>query len=202
MNNFQLVVISNNLGRHTDVYVDFENQILEHTGWNPVKDPHRYIQRLFNLIFLPILKYRRFNFNLPSVNSSKCFFAILSGTEYSKIFFQYSFKAKLKAIYMFDPWPTLNHINENALRSYKINIAFISVKQAAEYFNSLNIPGFKAYWIPEGVHSASYKYYDYAQKNIDILQYGRQWKWIHEKLKPFCTTHGIAYEYPNDPEIN
>lgn len=195
---FQLVIIKDNYGRHTDVYVDFENQILQHTAWKAIKSPNKYLRWLYDKCIFEKLSYRQFNFDLPFFNSKKYLFALISGTEYSKIFLQYSFKANFKVLYMFDPWPTVNRLNENALRSYKINIAFISAKDAVEYFNSLNIAGFKAYWIPEAVNSDSYKYYTFSDKSIDIIQYGRQWDWLHNKIEPFCKEKNITYAYPND----
>ncbi len=193
---FQLVIIKDNYGFHTDVYVDFENQILQHTGWKAVKAANKYLQRLYNVCILPKLKYRQFNFNRLLFNPEKYLFALISGTQYSKIFLKYSFKARFKAIYMFDPWPDANKLNENAIRSYKINIAFMSAKQPIDYFNSLEIKGFKAYWIPEGVDSNKYIYYNYDDKNIDIIQYGRQWDWLHNKIEPLIEEEKIKYEFP------
>lgn len=202
MQQFHLIKIAKNYGRHTDVYVDFENQILKHTGWNSIKAPNKYLQYFYYTFILPKLKSRKFNFNRSFFKSKKYLFAIMSGTEYGKIFLQYSFKAKLKVLYMFDPWPTVNQINENALRSYKINIAFISARQAVKHFNSLNIPEFIAYWIPEGVRSESYKFYDYNKKSIDLLQYGRQWIWLHNEIYTFCNENNIIYEFPNNEDFN
>lgn len=202
MHKFTIITIRKSYGRHTDVYVDFENEILKYTEWKPVKAPNKYFQRFFYLFLLPRFKKKKYNFNLPHFVKKKHLFALMSGTEYGKIFLKYSFKAKLKVLYMFDPWPTVNNINENALRSYKINIAFISAKQAVEHFNSLNFPDFTAYWIPEGVKSESYKYLDYKDKSIDILQYGRQWKWLHDEIHTFCNKNNIKYEFPNHDDFN
>ena len=195
MKNFQFIKIRKSHGGHMDVYDDFEKQLMEISGWKFIKSPNKYVQRIFQSLILPKLKQRQFNFNLPHVRSPKYLFALLSGTEYSKIFLQYSFKAKLKVLYMFDPWTILNQLNENALRSYKVNIAFISAKQAVSYFNSINIPGFKAYWIPEAINSSLCKYSNYTEKNIDVIQYGRQWKWLHDKIEPFCNAQKINYSF-------
>ena len=198
---FQLVVIKDNYGGHTDVYVDFENQILQQTRWKKIKAANKYLQRLYNIFILPKLKYRQFNFDYPSDNQNKCLFASISGTEYSKIFLQYSFKAKLKAIYMFDPWPTVNKINENAIRSYKINIAFISAKQTIDHFNSLGINNFRAYWIPEAINSNNFRHCNLNDKSIDLLQYGRHWQWLHENLELFCKEKKIIYEYSDKTDL-
>jgi hypothetical protein len=185
---------------HADVYEDFEAEILKYTNWKAVKGSINILERVFEKYFLPRLKYRTFQFNLPGLNRNRILFASLSGIEYIKIFQHYMFRSKLKAIYQFDSWTHANAINENAFRSFRINIAFLSIKKAAEYFNSLQIPNFKAYWIPEAINSDIYRWRNYVAKNIDILQYGRRWEWLHEQLLPFCENHNVNYQYPIEIE--
>jgi hypothetical protein len=193
-----LVTMRKKRGMHADVYEDFESAILKHTGWKSLKGSVNILERLFEKFFLPRLKYRTFSFDFPVLNRDRVLFASLSGIEYIKIIQHYMWRAKLKAIYQFDSWTHDNAINENAFRSFGINIAFVSIKKSAEYFSSLQIPNFKAYWMPEAITCASYRWKDYGQKNIDILQYGRRWEWIHERLLPFCRTNTINYQYPID----
>lgn len=183
---------------HADVYEDFEADILKYTDWKAVKGSMNILERVFEKYFLPRLKYRTFPFDLPVLKRDRILFASLSGIEYIKIFQHYVFRSKLKVIYQFDSWTHDNAINENAFRSFKINIAFVSIKKAAEYFNTLKIPNFKAYWMPEAINTDSYCWQDYGAKDIDILQYGRRWEWLHELLLPFCRTNNINYQYPKD----
>jgi len=185
-------------GIHTDVYEDFESDILKYTDWKAVKGSMNILERVFEKYFLPRLKYRTFPFDLPSLYSNKILFASLSGIEYIKIFQHYIFRSKIKAVYQFDSWTHDNGINENAFRSFRINIAFISIKKSAEYFNSLNIPNFQAYWMPEAITSERYQACDYKARNIDLLQYGRRWEWLHEKLMPFCQHIKINYQFPKE----
>ena len=192
---YYFIKIRKSYGRHTDVYVDFEEQIQLTTGWKPIKAANKYFQRIYNIIISPLFKKRILNFDLNLTFNKKCLFAIISGTQYSKIFLNYSFKAKKKVIYMFDPWPPLNDLNENAFRSFKINVAIFPSKQAVEYFNSRGINNFKSYYVPEGVQSDKYKFKNYSEKEIDLFQYGRQWKWLHEKLAVYTDKNNIRYEY-------
>jgi hypothetical protein len=178
---------------HTDVYEDFETDILKYTDWKAVKGSMNILERVFEKYLLPRLKYRTFPFDLPGLNLNKILFASLSGIEYIKIFQHYMFQAKLKVIYQFDTWTHDNIINENAFRSFKINLAFMSIRGASDYFNSINIPDFKAYWIPEAINSSSYRFCEYGEKNIDVLQYGRQWEWLHDQILSFCKAHKINY---------
>jgi len=183
-------------GRHEDVYLDFENDFLRHTGWKSLKGSFNALEYLFEKFFLPRLWYRTFPFDLPFLHSDRIYFSSLSGIEYIKIFQHYTFRARLKVIYQFDSWTHDNAINENAFRSFKIDIAFISIRKAVEYFNSLQIPFFRAYWMPEAITLNSYQQLDYPEKDIDFLQYGRRWEWIHERLLAFCASKGLRYEHP------
>jgi hypothetical protein len=200
MDNAYLVRIPNGYpkGKHGDVYVDFENEILRYTKWKSINGSTYIIRRIFEKFYLPKLEYRTFNFNLPTLNRNRIVFASLSGIEYVKIFQHYLFQSRLKAIYQFDTWTHDNTINENAFRSFKINLAFMSIREASEYFNSLNIPNFKAHWIPEAINSESYKFSDVDGKNIDILQYGRRWEWLHDQILTFCKIYKMNYMYPKE----
>ncbi len=183
-------------GAHCDVYEDFEDSIAQYTGWKSVKGTINILERIFEKFFLPRLAYREFPFDICCFNKNRILFATLSGIEYIKIFQRYVCKTKLKAIYQFDTWPFDNTINEHAFRSFKINVAFLSIREAVTYFNSLKIPDFRAYWIPEAVSCDKYRFLPYKQKSIDVLQYGRRWEWLHKKLVSFCNQHEILYSYP------
>jgi hypothetical protein len=195
-----IVTMRHKRGMHADVYEDFEADFIRLTGWKPLKGSFNFLERIFEKFLLPRLRYRTLPFDLPSLDRKSVYFSSLSGVEYIKIFQHYSFQAKLKVVYQFDSWTHDNAVNENAFRSFKINIAFISIKKAAEYFNSLKIPDFTAYWIPEAVTCARYRWRDYAEKDIDFLQYGRRWEWLHEQLLPFCKTKDLNYQYPRDKD--
>ncbi|MBN2438701.1 MAG: glycosyltransferase family 1 protein [Deltaproteobacteria bacterium] len=193
-----IVTMRHKRGMHTDVYEDFEADLIRYTGWKAVRGSFNILERIFEKFFLPRLHYRTFPLNLPSLHRNRIYFSSLSGIEYIKIFQHYSFRAKLKAIYQFDSWTHDNAVNENAFRSFGINIAFVSIKRAAEYFNALRIPGFKAYWIPEAIRCDRYRWLDYGDKNIDFLQYGRRWDWMHKQLLAFCKSRDLRYQYPQD----
>lgn len=191
-----IVTMRHKRGMHTGVYEDFEADLIQYTGWNPVQGSIDILERVFEKFFLPRLRYRTFPFNLPRLRRNTLYFATLSGIEYIKIFQHYSFQAGLKAIYQFDSWTHDNAVNENAFRSFGINIAFVSIRGAAEYFDTLGIPGFRAHWIPEAVNCDRYRWLDYGDKHVDFLQYGRRWDWLHERLLPFCRSRSLRYQYP------
>lgn len=183
-------------GEHRDVYADFENEILRYTKCDQIVSANVTLQKIFERFFFPELKFRSFYFDWPNFRRRKILFSVLPGWEYVKIFPYYLFRARLKIIYQFDTWSRDNIVNENAFRSFRINIAFLSIKGAADHFNSLKIPKFSAYWMPEAVNSHSYRFSAYKDKTIDILQYGRRWEWLHDQIVCFCEQNGIHYLYP------
>ena len=44
MDKYFFIKIRTNHGRHTDVYVDFEEQLKTTTGWQPIKSANKYFQ--------------------------------------------------------------------------------------------------------------------------------------------------------------
>lgn len=57
---------------------------------------------------------------------------------------------------------------------------------------------FKAIWIPEGITSSNYSFVPLKEKNIDLLQYGRQWNWLHEELLKSEIEKKFNYQYDNN----
>lgn len=189
-------------GRHSDPYCDFEDILIRKNKWIRKNESNKILKKLFLIFVLPILKKRKLFFNFKiNLLKDKSLFALLSGIEYSKIFTSYFQETRLKSIYMFDPWPIVNNVNLNAFKSFKINIAFFPTKSAVDFFNNQNLDKFKAFYIPEGVDSTKYKYKDYDEKDIDILQFGRKWDWLHNKIKDKIRINNIKYIYPVDNYI-
>lgn len=186
-------------GEHRDVYIDFENEIVRHTGWHRSISTRVTMQKIFERFFFPRLKDRSFHFDLPPGRRNTILFSVLSGWEYVTIFPYYLFKSRLKVIYQFDTWARDHAVHENAFRSFRINLAFFSIREAADHFHSLNLPHFSAYWIPEAVDGQAFRSVDHREKSIDILQYGRTWTWWHDQVVDFCRTRRIAYGYPTTP---
>jgi spore maturation protein CgeB len=52
--------------------------------------------------------------------------------------------------------------------------------------------------MPEAICSDSYCFMEYNKKNIDVLQYGRRWEWLHKQILPFCRENDIHYTYPQE----
>jgi hypothetical protein len=124
------------------------------------------------------------------------YFAVLMGPDFSKIK-PFNILASQLDVYMFDAWPPdhFPHIEEH-IEKLKIEHIFFSSKQVTEFFRDRQIPN--CYWIPEAVDYKKYYYYDYGKKDIDILQFGRKYDLIHEKLLNGSNTMAYKYMYSND----
>lgn len=192
------IKIRKSQGRHTDVYVDFEAALGDLPQWMAIHESSKWKQRFFNKYRLPKLQEAQLKTSGSFNTEHPYLFATISGTQYSKIESEFSKQARHKAIYMFDPWPPLNTLNENAFRSFGINTAIFPAKQAVAHFNACKLPNFKAFWVPEGINSDQYQFVSQEQKDIDVLQYGRHWTWLHRELIDLKKERNLNYQYDKD----
>jgi hypothetical protein len=183
-------------GAHRDVYRELEEELLKRTGWRTIAGSSAWMQKFFEKYLLDRLRRKPLRLNFPVGDKRRALFAVLSGREHVKIFQHYLGRARLKAVYQFDTWPFENALNENAFRSFGVNIAFISIRDAARHFDSLGIPGFRAHWIPEAVATDRFRAEAYRDRTVDVLQYGRIWEWMHERIMRFSGSRPIVYRFP------
>lgn len=169
-----------------DLYHEFEAKIIEKGNWNIVNGignlQARIIRQLFKL--LPIMQ-------LP-IKKNRNYVAI--GYQKEKFFPYFLFQAKSKSLWMYDAWEPLFDEIEKTIRFYRLNHIFIASKQSVAYFNGLNIPNFKAYWVPEAVDVSKYEFIDYQKRTIDVLQLGRKWNEYHNKIKTLENDFVYTYE--------
>ena len=101
----------------------------------------------------------------------------------------------LRALWMYDAWENEFSKIEGVVRRHSINVLLLTSLQAAEHFNRLKLPRFKAYWVPEAITVSDYHSKPYAERNIDVLQFGRRWDAYHDKIVDFCQERGLVYLY-------
>lgn len=108
------------------------------------------------------------------------YFAVLMGPDFNKVKPYYIIASQLD-VYIFDAWPPdyFPYIEEQ-IKKLNISHTFFSSRQVTEMFNESNTPS--CYWIPEAVNYKKYHFLDYNKKDIDILQFGRRYNLVHEKL--------------------
>ncbi len=110
----------------------------------------------------------------------KNYLIVLMGPRFPKCF-PHVFTNGLKAIYLFDAWPSYFNYILRFVNDFKIDYLFVSSKQAAESLNLL-IGKSNVFWVPEGVKPVDYKFLPAASCNVDVLSFGRSYNNFHLKI--------------------
>ena len=98
--------------------------------------------------------------------------------------------------YFFDIWPKFFDETEKFLKNSSINQVFFSSLYATIYFKE---KGFNnVTWIPEGVSSQEYKYDSFEKKDIDVLELGRKYKFIHDKIVGVLSKNNKTHFYEKE----
>lgn len=188
LNNMPLTLVKTSYSHSVsmDLYHEFENVIINRSNWSVVKGvssiPAHIIRKalkILNPISIPIQKNNIY---------------LIVGYQKEKFFPYFSYKAPLKALWMYDAWEPLFKEISNIVELYGINLLLLSSKQAAEHFSQLNNDNFKAIWVPEAITTSNYKFLPYDQRKIDILQLGRKWADYHESIKLLENKYTYLYE--------
>lgn len=118
---------------------------------------------------------------MPScINTGRNYFSVLMGPAFEKVF-PHFLLAEKRSVYLFDAWPDKHEAIVSFLQRAGINNVFFSSSQVTDIFNA-KILDCKAHWIPEGILPSTYQALDYDQKNIDVLQFGRKYDDLHQKI--------------------
>lgn len=192
-----MYVISKFSEQNKDVSQDtvnqFESSIFNDKSKNTVliKNKNKYISLIIKWLILKIdIPYSKL---LNSKYDES--FCIHMGAEYGKsgYFFLQSSK---KYAYFFDLWPYAFDSIKKYITRTKIDIVFTSSRQATEY---LIEQGFKnIFWVPEAIDPTLYNFYPYEQKDIDVLELGRKYSKLHDKIVQPLHHHNKKHLY----EIN
>lgn len=199
-----LKLITGNEGKFRlseDIILEFEKAILEDKNVQPANKKSYYISRLFfrlwNHVLTNNLLHRSFSslYQLFQIGR-KNYMVVLMGPRFPKCFPHFFTKGQ-KAVYMFDAWPTYYNNIIRFINDFQIDFLFVSSKQSAESINKL-LGKNNVYWVPEGVDSDEYKFYPSAEKNIDVLSFGRNYQLFHKKIVDTLLSRKINYKFPDD----
>lgn len=177
-----------------DAIEEFEKSLLnDRKKFKPVKQPHSVLQiayKIFEKLGIHYLIIKLLSlFNRESTD----FFTILMGADFSKCFPFFSSRGK-KAVYIFDAWPETHQKIERHIEAYGISVIYFSSFQVSELFKK-KFPTKKIKWIPEGIDSNQYSFKTLEQKNIDVLQLGRQFERYHNQIVHTLADEGFNYLY-------
>ncbi len=82
---------------------------------------------------------------------------------------------------MFDAWLDTHKIIIDFVNDFKVDNVFVSSSEAVKHLKKYGT-NCKFHWIPEGINRNDYKFSNYEDKNIDIVQIGRKHDKYHELI--------------------
>lgn len=159
-----------------DVVREFEKAILSSDHIDPVENRFlilgRAIWKAMKIISSSRVIHKR---------GDSDYFTVLIGMEIKKCF-PYFLYARSRNVYIFDVWPDKHDEFEFFVNKFNIDNVFFPSLQMTEAFKKRKLQC-NFYWIPEGVDPAQYRYREYGDKDIDVLQFGRKYNWYHEQIE-------------------
>jgi glycosyltransferase involved in cell wall biosynthesis len=129
----------------------------------------------------------------PPFRIQKSLVAILMGTEYRKVFLPFLW-TKPHSVYLFDAWPESHPEIIRFIDLLKPEHVFFSSSQITDSFKAKGLPC-QFHWVPEGIDPAQYQYKPVADKDIDVLAFGRKYDWLHERIVDGLDKAGKNYLY-------
>jgi hypothetical protein len=182
---------------------EFEEAISESECIREVHTDSYIISRLFfrlwkSGLFRGIFKNQLIRFFKLIFGGHKNYLIVLMGPRFPKCF-PHVFRNGLKAIYLFDAWPTYFNSILRFVNDFKIDYLFVSSKQAAVSLNKL-IGKNNVFWVPEGVKPSDYKFLPAANRNIDVLSFGRKYDIFHQKIVEKLVLKKVNYIFSSANE--
>jgi len=125
-------------------------------------------------------------------NSGRINFAAMISGDF-RLFIPAAFFSRNNYIYMYDAWPRFHRWIFPLLNFFNINCVFFSSKQVYEAFvQKYPERTSKAMWLPEALTIAEYCSVPHAQREIDVLEFGRNYAAYHELITaPLLINHKI-----------
>jgi len=192
-NNYKSIHVS------VDVVNEFENCIINKN--NNSCNVLLLRNSLFGCLFLFVLKkIRKIGINISTIIS--IVFSIIYRGNYFSIMMGWNLEyilpmlilTKRKNLYIFDAWPNYYDSIIECVNKYKIENVYITSKISTEnlkkYKTSCNFV-----WIPEAINPSNYQFYDYKEKDIDVLEIGRKYDVYHDKIIKPLKQHSYNHLY-------
>lgn len=174
-----------------DIIYEFEQTIINDTKF--LKNSRNWIEKIafiFSIKFQSIFKL----FSREKINQT---FSMLMGTgDFYSFIYEYK-KHQSNCAYLFDAWFQDHHEIELFCKLANFQYIFCSSSIATQKLNQ-SINNTKFIWIPEAINISNYTFLDYKEKTIDVLQFGRKYEDIQQKLSLFLEKESITYLYEKE----
>lgn len=182
------VIVDNQVrGPARDALLEFERTIMDHGGAERVKNRFLFISG----IIWRLLKHPSHDAVVKSLGK-KDYFTILMGPKYNKCF-PYFLYSRKRSVYIFDAWPHRHDELVTFIRKSRVDPVFFSSLDAAKMVQKRVAA--RCVWIPEAVDPPCYRYREYGNRDIDVLQFGRRYDRYHERIAPALERGGFTYRY-------
>ena len=99
-----------------------------------------------------------------------------------------------KSVYLFDAWPVHHEMIVKFVQTHYLDPVFVSSSQAARSLCKLSTSSVFV-WVPEGVDSSKYRYRQYQEKDIDVLELGRKYDAYHDCIVDALENDGRTHLY-------
>lgn len=192
--NFNLITYKKANKFWNDTIIEFENVVFSDPLSNKIYNRHilfgRILKRLLHYIyFSKILRI----FQL----SQKRNFIILMGPQFHNCL-PYFHTSLNNSIYLFDAWPKNHHLIFQALDSFPVKNIFVSSSVITEMLQKSD-KKCNFIWIPEGIDIDQYKFRNYINKDIDVIEIGRKYKKYEKMVSVILDSHRKKYSFDDFP---
>lgn len=138
-------------------------------------------------IFRRLVSFTQRKLSIPLTNSVN--FSAQMGPDL-KMCLPYFFYSNDNFIYMFDGWPRFHDELGKLFDLLNVKAVFFSSRDVVTKYQESVLSKCKAYWIPEGINATEYTFEEYRNKTIDVLEFGRPYKWYHEQIADLLAASG------------
>jgi len=112
--------------------------------------------------------------------------------------FPYCYWTELVPV-LFDCWPHYFDWWESFFTRYRIRLAFFTARQSAEHFSKV-LAKTTCVWLPEATDPRLYDPgKELISREIDVLEFGRKYDELHNKIRPALQQAGYRHDYQRGP---
>ena len=99
---------------------------------------------------------------------------------------------------IWDSWPKYWDRILDSFKRHNVKLAFFTQSQSAKYIHE-HLPQVECVYIPEGLNLTGYKKgKNLKNRSIDVLELGRLYKPVHDKLEKTALTFRISHQFVKD----
>ena len=188
-----LILENNTKHVSLDAVTEFEKAIINAKKLNIVTRVRPFIDYLFKILKRLNIDSKVLKIIRPFIFSKSDNFTILMGPYFSKCIPSMLSKG-INGIYLYDAWPVVHLYIDEMIKILNLKFIYFSSKRVADIYAS-KFKNIEIKWIPEAISVDEYRFEDYKDKNIDILQLGRKYDLYHNAIVDELTANNIKYLY-------